>query len=260
MKHKKSFLFLKALLAVILTVAITSIGSYFIKFHGSLSSSQETWGQFGDFIGGTLNPLVAIAALIALIQTIKLQATELSISTEQLEKSAAALTAQNAVLTKQSFESSFFNLTQIFNELVRDLSYDSDSGKECIRKIYKILSEDFLYEIRLGSFTEPPKEAIEIQYKKFYKHYGHIIGHYFRTLYNIIKFIDSSSLDWESKKFYAELIRAQLSKYELNLILYNCISSYGNIKLLPLVRKYNLLKHLEPQSLSEDSHSTLIRS
>lgn len=257
MKHEKSLIILKIILTLILIIAATSIYLYFSKFDGPLSDKQETWGQFGDFIGGTLNPLIAIAALIALIQTIRLQATELNNSTIQLEKSANALAAQNEATKKQSFESSFFNMTLIFNELVRDLSHDGSNGKECIRKIHQSLSGLYLHNIKLGNNIEPTEKAINMHYKEFYEEYGHLIEHYFRTLYNIIKFIDSSHLDWESKKFYAELIRAQLSRYEINLILYNCISSHGK-KFLPLVKKYNLLKHLEPASLPEEAHAKLI--
>jgi hypothetical protein len=33
---------------------------YFLTFHYELSSSNSDWGTFGDFIGGTLNPILSL--------------------------------------------------------------------------------------------------------------------------------------------------------------------------------------------------------
>lgn len=258
MKHERTLRTLNLTLSIIITIATISIITYFYKFNGALAEKQETWGQFGDFIGGTLNPLIALAALIALIKTIKLQAEELSNSSEQLKKTAAAMELQNKATSKQIFESSFFNLTKIFNEISRDLKFNNKSGKDCIKELYETLSARHLVNLQRGVHAIPTEDAIKLEYNLFHSDYGHVTGHYFRTLYNIIKLIDKSSLDEESKKFYAELLRAQLSRYELLLILYNCISVYGNQKLLPLIKKYNLLKHLEVNHLSSHAHAELI--
>ena len=94
--------------------------------------------------------------------------------------------------------------------------------------------------------------AIDASYTKFYTRFGSIIGHYFRTLYNLIKFIHKSGLEKTDKKFYTNLVRAQLSQHELALLFYNCLSHYGNDRFLPLVKEYELMKHLTgvyPQDL-----------
>ena len=104
-----------------LLIAAVSLGLYVWKFGTGFSTSQEVWGQFGDFIGGSLNPLFALTALFALLYTIVLQSAELKRSTKQLEKSASALDNQNLVLKKQSFEATFFQLIQLFNEIISQL-------------------------------------------------------------------------------------------------------------------------------------------
>lgn len=45
---------------------------YFINFHGSFGN-QDRFGQFGDFVGGILNPAVAYCALMALLFGIRQQ-------------------------------------------------------------------------------------------------------------------------------------------------------------------------------------------
>lgn len=50
----------------------------------------ERWGQFGDFVGGIMNPLVAFAAFFWLTQSVKLQKQELADTRRELKASADA--------------------------------------------------------------------------------------------------------------------------------------------------------------------------
>lgn len=38
-----------------------------------IANAKAAWGQFGDFVGGTLNPMVSLLALVGLVFTILLQ-------------------------------------------------------------------------------------------------------------------------------------------------------------------------------------------
>ncbi|HFD31885.1 MAG TPA: hypothetical protein ENJ28_04115 [Gammaproteobacteria bacterium] len=51
------------------------------------SSDQAIWGQFGDYVGGVLNPIMAFAAFYLLTISIHIQQTELSKTTKALEAS-----------------------------------------------------------------------------------------------------------------------------------------------------------------------------
>lgn len=66
------------------------------------------------------------------------------------------------------------------------------------------------------------------------------MGHYFRNLYHIVKFVDKANIS--NKREYTNILRAQLSTGELLLLYFNCLSRYGNEKFKPLVEKYSLLK------------------
>ena len=143
-------------------IAFSLISLYFLRFSGGLSSSQETWGQFGDFVGGILNPLFALSALFALLHTIVLQSKELRDSAAQLRKSAVALEAQNTVLQKQTFENTFFQLLAQFNSVVLNMTLTFTSatiqsiplgtytGHECLEKLWIILANDYLPKERLN--------------------------------------------------------------------------------------------------------------
>ena len=255
---------LKSLVLFTIIVAVLVIGAYGIKFYGPLATEQETWGQFGDFVGGTMNPLFAFSGLMALLYTIVLQSRELKNSAEQLKKSAFALEGQNELLTKQSFEATYFQLLQLYGSVVRGLSVTtnvtrmqpnievstrSTEDRECLKHLYERLVSSNLVKVSRGDHNLTREQAINVEYLRFYSTYGHVLGHYFRTLYNIVKFVDEASITENEKQKYVKLLRAQLSKYELALMLYNMLSEKGRTDLVRLAKKYNLLKHLEPEVL-----------
>lgn len=94
------------------------------------------------------------------------------------------------------------------------------------------------------SKTETQKEIV-----KFYNtiYFGHEtkLGHYLRSLYHCIKFIEDSDLDSERKQKFANILQAYLSDSELHLIMYNGIGIYGNEKFLPLIEKFALLENIK---------------
>jgi hypothetical protein len=61
-----------------------------VKLNHSASVDPERWGQFGDFFGGILNPLVAFAAFYWLTQSVKLQKQELADTRDELRLAAEA--------------------------------------------------------------------------------------------------------------------------------------------------------------------------
>ena len=74
---------------------------------------------------------------------------------------------------------------------------------------------------------------------------------YFRSLFRAFKLLEASdkSLKVQSIQLM-KVLRAQLSDSELALLRYNCMTKQG-AKFVPLVNKFNLLKHLPPLELME---------
>jgi uncharacterized membrane protein len=85
-------------IALVLLVFI----AYFLAFHDGVSSKQEVWGQFGDFVGGTLNPILSFLSLIALVFTVLLQVRQLDIAREELKNSQSELVATRAELRRSA--------------------------------------------------------------------------------------------------------------------------------------------------------------
>lgn len=221
--------------------------------------TQMSWAWFGDFLGGTLGPFLAFLGLIALLLSIHYQRIELEKSTKQLEESAIALKNQNDLIKKQNIEATFFQLLKLYNEIVQGLQIIAE-GVNSNRKpieIIKINRECITYSFGLVRYQLQEKgyenetndqkrlELIEEAYEIVFAKYSNAIGHYFRNIYLIFKFIDDSDMEFKDKENYANILRSQFSRDELNLLLYNSLSKYGKETILPLVKRYDLLKYLE---------------
>lgn len=270
--------------AVGLLLALAVLSFYFFWFQGEISDKQDVWGSFGDFIGGTLNPLFSFLALIALLFTIILQTQQLEMSSAELalsrqelaltrnevSRSADALTSQDKNLALQRFENTFFNLLKHLDTCRKEVSHGSKErlvlGRHAMEKKYDHFVNFYLMQgsgriSQLPDYSFKPScheiGGIKQEYKKFYESQnGDDLGQYFRVLYHVIKLVDETA-QIENKVFYANLLRAQLSRFELCLIFYNSVSQFGEEKMAPLVKKYNILKHIEKSKVTNENHHLL---
>lgn len=111
------------ILGVAVAVSLVAVGLYVVIFHGHpLAETPDRWGQFGDFLGGALNPLFGFLSVLALLVTLVLQSRELRLSTKELRNSSKALKGQNKAIGHQSFEQTFFAWLNNYHELLQSVS------------------------------------------------------------------------------------------------------------------------------------------
>ncbi len=121
-------------------------------------------------------------------------------------------------------------------------------GHEFIEGAIDILMRVFNKEnLSKSEYAEVAIDNIEEFYYWYHSNYINQIDQYFRFFYNILKFIDRGEI--KDKKLYADLLQAQLSKYELALIFYSGIGDIGKPKLFPLIEKYNFLENVNPSTI-----------
>ncbi len=243
---------------------LVAVGFYATSFSGELADSNEIWGQFGDYLGGLLNPIFGFLSLIAILATLFVQGQELRYSTEELAKSAEALKLQSEAMVQQNFENTFFQLLRLHNDIVNAIDLRetqtlqvTSKGRDCFRPFYKRFKDHWTKQSSEHT-DRSDRERINHLYLAYYPRIEAELGHYFRSLYNIVKLVDRSSV--ANKRLYTNLIRAQLSKFELALLFYNCLSDMGSEKFLPLIRKYDLLKMIPKNELIDTAHIDLLLS
>lgn len=224
---------------------------------GYLLASNEQRGTFGDMFGA-VNALFTGLAFATLIYTtwmqreeLALQREELAATRDELQGQKEQLRQQSATFALQQFENTFFSLLRTHGEIVNAMDLVNENGRltksrDCFRVWHKRLSG--LHAAHAVYPPGPEQTLVTVQgiYGRFYKAHQAEIGHYFRHLYHIIKFVKLSPV--ANKKQYTSLVRAQLSSYEHVLLFYNCLSDMGYEKFKPLVEEFALLENM-PQDL-----------
>lgn len=207
-------------------------------------------GTFGDMFGSVnslFSGLAFVGVVFAIIlqgKELKLQRRELKFTRDELKGQKLQLEAQNSTLRKQNFENTFFELLRLLNEITNSIDLIDENnkitkGRDCFQVFYKRFKK--LWGRNLEQFSGASElERINNTYLAFYEEHQSEFGHYFRSMYNIVKFVDNSPV--ENKRLYTNLVRAQISSFELALLFYNSLSDMGREKFKPLIEEYSLLK------------------
>lgn len=111
--------------------------TYFRYFSGPITSDHEAWGTFGDFFGGTLNPIFSFMALIALLFTIVLQSRELKLTRDELrlsrqaqQESKESIVVQAKIMKDSATLSALGNIYNHYGE-----SYGSGDGSNMLKSV-----------------------------------------------------------------------------------------------------------------------------
>lgn len=203
-------------------------------------NDSEVTGQIGDSFGA-LNTLFSGFALIGVIAAIILQSKELRETRDEFKE-------QNETFRLQRFENTLFQMLSLHNENIEKIYIDISEYQPQIKEIiHSKQALDFMFDYFLRRIlnvnkSEPQDGAneklklIEVLYKDFYNLSGSQLSHYYRSLYQILKYIRYNQLLKNDKErlFYAKIVRSQLSNSELGLLFYNClVSEFGeNFKIL----------------------------
>jgi len=128
-------------------------------------------------------------------------------------------------------------------------------GRDCFSRFSYEFDQTFQRVRRKysgGDFRNECKEA----FSTFYDSRQSNVDHYFRTLYHIVRFVDSSEV--EDKSVYINFLKAQLSSLELKLLFYNCLGEMGSTKFKTLIQKHGLLDNLRKEILIDHDHLKLL--
>lgn len=94
---------LKAAFFIGLTITATVLMAFIANFHDrEISNLSAHWGEFGDYFGGTLNPIFSLFSFIALLITIRIQTIQLQSSAQELQLSREELKLTREELTRSA--------------------------------------------------------------------------------------------------------------------------------------------------------------
>ena len=247
-------------------VAIIGILCYFFP----CISGKLTLNELGDYLSGSVASAWSLAGLFFIyvafigqkqqlinqqIEILYSQA-EIKATRFELEGQKEQLIEQNGTLRQQRFENTFFQLLTSHNSIVESidlrrwsaqtLSYSvSSQGRDCFQVFYdrftKQCSNDFSFQNTLDNYLD------------FYHTQQADLGHYFRNMYHILKLIKETDYI-KNKKRYSNLLRAQLSSYELAILFYNGLGKFGKDKFKPMIEEFSFLKNIDDNLILNIEH------
>ena len=223
------------------------------------------YGPWGDFFGGTLNPVFTFITVLGLLLTIALQRQELSLTRKELERSANALEQQSEHIKSQKFESTLFHMLSMLNEIVDSIEYQNSrgssnhKGRDAINHAFTMFNNTYGYfdnnRNQSGlSISSTDSEVLQASIYDFSQKNSSKLDHYYRYLFGILNFISSND---ESKPHHYQSVQSQLSNQELKLVFYICVSDRG-ASFKELATKQGLFSALHPSELIKSDHRLLM--
>lgn len=145
------------------------------------------------------------------------------------------------------------NSQQFFKETVEKLEKQKKMYSDFMREKARYESEKKVKNTRLKDLeiVHNGKKAVFILLYEPFTGHGTKIGHYYRHLFQTVKYVDSQKHevfqheDNEIKYSYVKILRAQLSNFEQVILYYNSISILGKAWITDdFIKNYHLLTNL----------------
>jgi hypothetical protein len=206
--------------------------------HGTASA-----GAWGDSFGG-FNALVGALGFGAVAITLNLQ--------------YRSLERQNVDQHVARFEENFFRLIDLMRSLRGSLKYkqtaqfdrdkpeyayaDIRSGHEAIELAYH---EVLLRVFQNHAGARIKKSVVAAQYDNYvHNRFEWCFAPYFRIIYTILRNIKQDNiLSDDQKAYYGNILRSQLTSFEVGLLAFNATSKYSK-DLGDLIVEFRMLKYL----------------
>jgi hypothetical protein len=244
--------------------------------------------SLGSYLQGAVQSLWSLAAFLFIYvaflgqkQQLKLQSDQfvkeqqkqeeqLRQQQMQLEDQRKQFQSQQGSIERQNFENSFFQLLGVHNQIVGSMETVHSSagiihGRRCFAAWFRAFTnERWGMTMKNGEMNTPEETSPVRRYMLFYNEYQTVLGHYFRNLYHVIKFVKESdalknanpAIEYKNRRRYTSLVRATLSQFELALLFYNGLSPTAE-KFKPLIEEFGLFENLDLQSLAKQEDTRL---
>jgi uncharacterized membrane protein len=204
-----------ALLAVMAVILLI----YVIYFGVISSTGRESWGQFGDYFGGILNPILSFSAFIILVITYNKQ-----ISIQQHEDIKHYKSMEN---------SRFFEMLSMLHQTAGGVEIDDTIGSmktyrghRGIGRSWNILRRNLDRAVH----ADNKLEEISASYANWRNKYWPSVGSYFESAIFILDryvLLNNNQVDYD---YYMHALRSQMSIHERSILFFELVKNRKRIK------------------------------
>lgn len=254
-------LLIATLISFFLAVVLWMLYPLFVKTQVTGDLSQA--GQFGDQYGG-LNALFSVLAFIALVATLLLQRSELGLQREELKDTREVMKEQreqmelqNETLIKQSIETTFFKMLELYNDIVNTTDTTFITGRPTVgRASFRELRDKLNATYHeLSRNTELSSgQYLPHAVRNFSDSYGYIYEHVPLFVLETLRYLDGLNIEKHEIRRYIDLLRSQLSRDEYFMMFYFGCSQRAPTDYKELIEKYGFFEGFDAKHLINNSH------
>lgn len=244
------------LIFVVYALVLLSMGGfYFLSFGSTISSEHERWGQFGDFLGGILNPLTSFFTLLVAILVWSLQKKELAATRDELIETRKILNEQQRVYRLSYADSMLDRYLDTIDSHIQKIRHWTKTGEvertrygqEAIDEQLLLLKKNLglfweakLDDLRSGMYSDRLKEPLHRNiYEKWQPLYS--------TVHSSILYINKS-YDPAAAEERLNLLRTRLgSSVQFSLCYFLLLSS--DSKFLRVAQESDLLRDFASEKI-----------
>lgn len=218
--------------------------------------SLESLGIFGDSFN-VLTSLFTGFAFAGVIISVILQ-------TQELKEAREEFRGQKEALQNQEFDNKFFQMLNLLNNITENLTIKNGTntlhGKDIFKyfknKFHNTIEEKYSDDLFNNSIKDDKFTYFKNEFDEFNNEYDTTFKYYFINLYQVLKYIDTYAKNKNEAKEYTNMLRAQLTKNELVLLVYNAIGvqNFTTNDYQRLVEKYEFFEHLRYDDFCENEN------
>ncbi|MCC7027016.1 MAG: putative phage abortive infection protein [Saprospiraceae bacterium] len=237
--NSRSIAYLSIITSIVLTLWFLIFGGY---VGGDFKKPDlDRIRELQPFISGIAVPLITFGTSLLVVETFRNSMLQ-NISNnffKLIDQNRKILDGVNVDTTHLPEGDIKSKGKDFFDDLCGRISTDYEAiEKNDIQYLLKMESE-----LKSKTLGKKGKDLLVSIYDYYYHIHQSDLGHYFRNLFYIVRYITNSNIRKIDKTEFIKILRSQLSNYELLLLAYNGLHPYGE-KFYPFIVDYELLKSL----------------
>ena len=228
---------------IIIFITIT-----FQKMDFTSAESLQRLSMLGEFLGGAVGSIWALAGVILFFLALIYQRRELALQRDELLETRQILSNQSKTIEIQQFENTFFQLLEFHLEAAKRI--ETSEGGNGFDKMFadfkKAVGDVKRKRKKDGSSENLDAQAFETSFASVYDGYRNTLSHYIESYKALIFLVDEKSKD---PKFYVNIIKPHLTEQEVLIQFYYLVLYNKDNRFKKIVENYGLFERLNARAV-----------
>lgn len=225
-------------------------------FNPEVWQDQTMLGMAGEFLGGTVGSIWALAGVILFFLALIYQKRELVLQRMELHESRKIMESQSKTIAIQQFENTFFQLLNFHINAANIIRSTKINASTKAKNAFDELYSDFKKETsKLKRRRKADAGSIGLSDESFentfiavFEGYKNTFQHYLENYKALLLFIKNKSQD---PAFYYNIVKSHFTEQEVQVHFYYIILLSKNAELIKIIEKYHLFEKINERAVAE---------